>query len=353
MRGCYKWADDASRRQQSLSGPGTRSRPLPRGGDGACAPGVPEQGPEAHALAAVGVPRDRGLAQGDRRLRGARPAGAAGRAAGADLGLPGDRGPGGGRHRAPLRKPQRLLCLPCRPRDAPAGAGLRGLRARGGGRRRQGVRRHRQVARTGRGSRPRAPWSRCGGCAPVARAKGGSRRMEAHSVQDEPPLHEPAGRQATRPRHDHDCSTTIITITTTATRPALAHDADALFSARSLWLTRSGRAILQGVDIDIAEGEILTLIGPNGAGKTTLVRDAARSRDARPGNDPAQAGPRRRLRAAALRGRSRDPAHRRPLRAARAARGGRGDRARAGRRRRRQARRPPALGAVRAASCSG
>ena len=55
-------------------------------------------------------------------------------------------------------------------------------------------------------------------------------------------------------------------------RPALAPVANALFSARSIWLTRAGRAILQSVDIDIAEGEILTLIGPNGAGKTTLVR---------------------------------------------------------------------------------
>ena len=54
--------------------------------------------------------------------------------------------------------------------------------------------------------------------------------------------------------------------------PPLAHDVDALISARSLWLTRSGRAILQGVDIDIAAGEIMTVIGPNGAGKTTLVR---------------------------------------------------------------------------------
>jgi zinc transport system ATP-binding protein len=54
--------------------------------------------------------------------------------------------------------------------------------------------------------------------------------------------------------------------------PALAPVGDALFSARSIWLTRAGRAILQSVDIDIAEGEILTLIGPNGAGKTTLVR---------------------------------------------------------------------------------
>jgi zinc transport system ATP-binding protein len=49
-------------------------------------------------------------------------------------------------------------------------------------------------------------------------------------------------------------------------------DAGALISARALFLTRAGRAILQGVDIDIGAGEIVTLIGPNGAGKTTLVR---------------------------------------------------------------------------------
>ena len=85
--------------------------------------------------------------------------------------------------------------------------------------------------------------------------------MEAHNVQDDLPQ-VGALRGTTHDHHhpEHDAG------------PPLAHDADALIGARSLWLTRSGRAILQGVDIDISRGEILTLIGPNGAGKTTLVR---------------------------------------------------------------------------------
>ncbi len=49
-------------------------------------------------------------------------------------------------------------------------------------------------------------------------------------------------------------------------------DPDALISARGLSVTRNGRELLAGVDIDISAREIVTLIGPNGAGKTTLVR---------------------------------------------------------------------------------
>ena len=45
-----------------------------------------------------------------------------------------------------------------------------------------------------------------------------------------------------------------------------------LISARGLCLTRGARPILEGVDLDIGPGEIVTVIGPNGAGKTTLVR---------------------------------------------------------------------------------
>jgi zinc transport system ATP-binding protein len=50
------------------------------------------------------------------------------------------------------------------------------------------------------------------------------------------------------------------------------HRGDALISARGVGLNRSGRPILQDIDLDIGRGEIVTVIGPNGAGKTTLVR---------------------------------------------------------------------------------
>ncbi len=47
---------------------------------------------------------------------------------------------------------------------------------------------------------------------------------------------------------------------------------DVLLAARGIHFARAGRTILEGIDLDLAPGEIVTLIGPNGAGKTTLVR---------------------------------------------------------------------------------
>lgn len=47
---------------------------------------------------------------------------------------------------------------------------------------------------------------------------------------------------------------------------------DALVSARCVRFSRGGRDLIDGVDLDVRPGEIVTLIGPNGAGKTTLVK---------------------------------------------------------------------------------
>jgi branched-chain amino acid transport system ATP-binding protein len=57
----------------------------------------------------------------------------------------------------------------------------------------------------------------------------------------------------------------------------------ALMEARGLVRHFGGLRAVDGVDIDIAEGEIHALIGPNGAGKTTLVSLLS-------GRIPAQAG---------------------------------------------------------------
>lgn len=46
----------------------------------------------------------------------------------------------------------------------------------------------------------------------------------------------------------------------------------ALISARGLRLSRAGRDLITGVDLDVRANEIVTLIGPNGAGKSTLVK---------------------------------------------------------------------------------
>jgi zinc transport system ATP-binding protein len=45
-----------------------------------------------------------------------------------------------------------------------------------------------------------------------------------------------------------------------------------LISAQRVTVRYGGRPVLDGVDLSVAPGEIVTLIGPNGSGKTTFLR---------------------------------------------------------------------------------
>jgi len=45
-----------------------------------------------------------------------------------------------------------------------------------------------------------------------------------------------------------------------------------LLEARDLRVSRGGRAILRGIDLDVRAGEVLGVLGPSGAGKSTLFR---------------------------------------------------------------------------------
>ena len=45
-----------------------------------------------------------------------------------------------------------------------------------------------------------------------------------------------------------------------------------MLSMRDVWAGYRGISILQGIDLDVADGEIVAVLGRNGVGKTTLMR---------------------------------------------------------------------------------
>ena len=51
---------------------------------------------------------------------------------------------------------------------------------------------------------------------------------------------------------------------------------ESLFSTQSLAVGYNRNILLQGINIRLERGKILTLIGPNGAGKSTILKTITR-----------------------------------------------------------------------------
>ncbi|WP_111495119.1 ABC transporter ATP-binding protein [Marinobacter bohaiensis] len=60
-------------------------------------------------------------------------------------------------------------------------------------------------------------------------------------------------------------------------------DARHRLEGRGLEVTYGDRAVLHGVDFQVADGEVTVLLGPNGSGKSTLLKTLARTIDPRAG----------------------------------------------------------------------
>ena len=86
--------------------------------------------------------------------------------------------------------------------------------------------------------------------------------------------------------------------TTEATLPTgtTATQREPAVQVRGLMKRYGGRAVVDGLDLDVARGEVFALLGPNGAGKTTTIEilEGVRRRDTGSvsvlGEDPAGAG---------------------------------------------------------------
>ena len=75
------------------------------------------------------------------------------------------------------------------------------------------------------------------------------------------------------PQDAETTSTTTPTSVSTSTSTTSSSPADApLLAVRGLRVAFGDRDVVHGVDLDVAEGEVVGFLGPNGAGKTTTLR---------------------------------------------------------------------------------
>ena len=62
-----------------------------------------------------------------------------------------------------------------------------------------------------------------------------------------------------------------MTETTIESRPEMPHDSNNLVEIENLSAGYAGVAVIRGVNLTVAKGEVVALLGPNGAGKTTTL----------------------------------------------------------------------------------
>src|SRR4051812_12583612 len=104
----------------------------------------------------------------------------------------------------------------------------------------------------------------------------------------------PTARRSRRPRG----ADRLLPMTTTevAPLPIRSGAAGPAISVRGLVKRYGDRAVVDGLDLEVARGECFALLGPNGAGKTTTIEvlEGVRRRDGGDvvvlGEDPASAG---------------------------------------------------------------
>ena len=63
-----------------------------------------------------------------------------------------------------------------------------------------------------------------------------------------------------------------MTDTTTESSREMPQDSNDLVEIENLSAGYAGVAVIRGVNLNVAKGEVVALLGPNGAGKTTFLR---------------------------------------------------------------------------------